>query len=213
MKRQIVIADDHPLVRRALSDSLGQALSDTNIIACASISDVLEAVEQIHADIDLVLLDLDMPGVGGLAGLTLLQSTHPLLPVAILSATVDADHVHRALSAGASGYLSKSMELTEMVSAITEILAGEIWTPSYLCKSPKSESEYLGDSLFRSLSQQQKRIVIMIVEGRMNKEIAGELGIAEQTVKTYISNIFRKLGVTRRTQLAVLASDYFNLKG
>jgi DNA-binding NarL/FixJ family response regulator len=203
---RIVIGDDHPLVQAALRNVLGTVLPNVEIVECHMLDEVIEAVSIDAGEIDLVLLDLNMPGTQGFAGLFLMLAHHPTVPVAIISAKQDAATIKRAITYGASGYVPKSLSLPAMAQAITKILAGEIWVPAHLAdhdSAPDADAELA--SRFASLSSQQLRILMMIVEGKLNKQIAGELDVAEQTVKVHVSTILRKLGVVSRTHAAVLA--------
>ena len=206
MKTRIVIGDDHPLVRAGLMTALSSVISDLEMIECHSFEEVVEALSASAGDVDLVLWDLGMPGIRGFAGLLMLVAQHPTVPVAIISARQDPVTIRRAVAYGASGYIPKSLNLAAMAAAISRILSGEIWIPPDIGgRGAIGDSDLELANRFARLSVQQMRILAMIVQGRLNKEIAGELGIAEQTVKGHVSTILRKLGVASRTQAAVLA--------
>ncbi|MFB9266299.1 response regulator transcription factor [Bradyrhizobium erythrophlei] len=206
MTTRIVIGDDHPLVQAALQSALSAVLPDLEIVPCQSLDEVLAAVPPRVDEIDLILLDLTMPGIQGFAALFILLAQFPTVPVAIISARQDAATIRRAIAYGASGYIPKSLGLPAMAEAITRILGGEIWMPPNIGGRGSVQSEDVElAARAASLSAQQLRILAMIVEGKLNKQIAGELGIAEQTVKGHVSTILRKLGVGSRTQAAVLA--------
>ncbi|WP_166301064.1 MULTISPECIES: response regulator transcription factor [unclassified Bradyrhizobium] len=206
MTTRIVIGDDHPLVQAALQSALSAVLPDLEIIPCQSLDEVLAAVPGRIEEIDLILLDLTMPGIQGFAALFVLLAQFPTVPVAIISARQDAATIRRAIAYGASGYIPKSLGLPAMADAITRILGGEIWMPPNIGGRGSIQSEDVElAARAASLSPQQLRILAMIVEGRLNKQIAAEIGIAEQTVKGHVSTILRKLGVGSRTQAAVLA--------
>lgn len=207
---KILVADDHPLIQEALGTVLARSFPDAQIFFCFSLKEVMAAVARSQADIDLVLLDLDMPDSQGFAGLFQMLSEHPTVPVAILSATQDSGTIERAIDFGASGYIPKSLPVPQMAEAIRAMLAGEIWIPRNLmgdsekdAGSGSSNAEWA--RRFASLSAQQIRVLILVRDGRLNKQIAGELGIAEQTVKMHVSTILRKLRVGSRTQAAVAA--------
>lgn len=204
MTTRIVIADDHPLVQAALRSALVSVLPDLELIACQSVDEVLEALSDGLNDVDLVLLDLNMPRTEGFVGLFLLHAHHPTLPVAIVSAKQDAETIRRAITFGASGYIPKSLSLPEMAEAIRCILEGEIWTPSRSRGATAPDPDAEMSARLALLSSQQLRILTKIIEGKLNKQIAGEMDIAEQTVKVHVSTILRKLGVVSRTQAAVL---------
>lgn len=205
MKMKILIGDDHPIVQAALGAALAQMIKGLQVLAAASLDEV-EARLMSHADsIDLVLLDLDMPGNVGFTGLFLLQSQFPTVPVAILSAEQDPVTVRRAIAFGASGYIPKALELATMTRAILEILEGGVWVPFPLDDLSAASGDDVAAKRFASLTPQQLRILTGVVQGKLNKQIAGELNIAEQTVKSHVSVILKKLGVTTRTQAAIAA--------
>ncbi|HYH23182.1 MAG TPA: response regulator transcription factor [Azospirillum sp.] len=201
----IVIGDDHPLVQAALRDALGKAMPEVAVVECLTLDAVMQAVAARPDDIDLVLLDLNMPGTHGFAGLFLMLAHHPTVPVAIISALEDSTTIQRALAYGASGYIPKSLSMGAMADAIRAILDGEVWAPRDALASGRASDDADLARRFASLSPQQIRILMMIVDGKLNKQIAGDLNIAEQTVKVHVSTILRKLGVVSRTQAAVVA--------
>jgi DNA-binding NarL/FixJ family response regulator len=201
----IIIGDDHPLVQAALRDALGRRFSGARIIDCYDLDAVLAATAENADDVDLVLLDLNMPGTHGFTGLFLMQTQHPTVPVAILSAIQDPTTIRRALSFGASGYIPKSLGMDAMAEAVGAILNGDVWSPDNLPAGGRTEQDAETARRFASLSAQQLRILTMIVEGRLNKQIAWELQVSEQTVKVHVSTILKKLGVVSRTQAAVAA--------
>jgi len=207
---RITIADDHPLFR----DAIRVALNDLDtpdgleVIEAASASEAMHLAE-VHPDLDLLLLDLHMPGMSGLSGLMDIRRDHPSLPVIILSASDDAKVVYDCLELGAMGYVPKKYDKAAITNAIREVLEGHIHQPSELAASvtPKDDSNVEDQSVAQAvgrLTAQQTRVLKAITKGRPNKIIAHELGIAEKTVKAHVTEIFKKLGVTNRTQ-AVLA--------
>jgi len=205
-RARIIIADDHPLVQMALGSTLRTAFPDHEIIECMGLDPMLEVVGRDPTAVDLVLLDLNMPGLHGLAGLFTMLGRFPTVPVAIVSALEEPSLIRRAVAFGASGYIPKSLGMPQMAAAVRAILAGEIWIPEKAEGTAEDESEEAEIARrFASLSPSQMRILFMIVEGKLNKQIASEMSIAEQTVKIHDSTIFRKLGVGTRTQAAVLA--------
>lgn len=206
MTTRIVIGDDHPLVQAALQSALSTVLTDLEIIACQSLDEALAALTGTAEEIDLILWDLTMPGVQGFAALFILLAQFPTVPVAIISARQDAATIRRAIAYGAAGYIPKSLGLPEMADAIKRILSGEIWMPPNTGGRGSIQSaDFELAARVASLSPQQLRILAMIVDGKLNKQIAAELDIAEQTVKGHVSTILRKLGVASRTKAAVLA--------
>jgi DNA-binding NarL/FixJ family response regulator len=173
--------------------------------AATTVDEILALLFTAAGEVDLVLLDLHMPGNSGFTGLFLLQTEFPTVPVAILSAEHDPRTIRRAISYGALGYIPKSLSLDEMGAAIISILGGEIWTPAGALEPSGADGDVDLARRFSSLTAQQLRILTRIVEGKLNKQIADDLKIAEQTVKVHVSTILRKLNVLTRTQAAILA--------
>ncbi|MFD1197855.1 response regulator [Brucella gallinifaecis] len=203
---QFIIADDHPLFRGALRQVLSNLPEETEIIEVGD----FDAVKQ-HAaerdDIDLLLLDLTMPGGTGLSGLVTLKALQPALPVIIVSATDDAATIRHAIELGASGFISKSASMEAIGEAIHAVLAGDIWTPSDidLDQAHDPETEAL-IARIRTLTPQQSRVLTMLAAGLLNKQIAYELNVSEATVKAHVSAVLQKLGVDSRTQAVILLS-------
>jgi DNA-binding NarL/FixJ family response regulator len=151
-----------------------------------------------------VLLDLNMPGSSGLSGLISLRAAQPSVPVVVISATDDGVTVRRALDLGASGYVSKSAGLDEIREAISTVLAGGVSTPKTLELSKETDPE-VTDLIKRiqSLTPQQRRVLGMLGEGLLNKQIAYELSVSEATIKAHVSAILQKLNVDSRTQAVI----------
>ncbi|HWV09985.1 response regulator transcription factor ErdR [Pseudomonas sp. GD03944] len=202
---EILIADDHPLFRSALQQALTLGLGpDVRLVEAASIAE-LEARLAEKADWDLVLLDLNMPGAYGFSGLVLLRGQYPQIPVVMISAQEDAAVVVRAREFGASGFIPKSSSLETIQQAVQGVLDGDAWWP-HLTQDATSVSEEAkaASAGLASLTPQQFRVLTMVCEGLLNKQIAYELSVSEATVKAHVTAIFRKLGVRTRTQAALL---------
>ncbi|MGK9065235.1 response regulator transcription factor ErdR [Stutzerimonas chloritidismutans] len=202
---EILIADDHPLFRSALQQALTLGLGDgVRLSEAASIAE-LEALLNRTADWDLVLLDLNMPGAYGFSGLVLLRGQYPQLPVVMISAQEEAAVVARSREFGASGFIPKSSSLETIQQAVRAVLDGDVWWPSqiedvgHVSPEAKAASEGLA-----SLTPQQFRVLTMVCDGLLNKQIAYELSVSEATIKAHVTAIFRKLGVRTRTQAALL---------
>jgi DNA-binding NarL/FixJ family response regulator len=202
---EILIADDHPLFRSALQQALTLGLGDgVRLSEAASIAE-LETLLTRASDWDLVLLDLNMPGAYGFSGLVLLRGQYPQLPVVMISAQEDAAVVARAREFGASGFIPKSSSLETIQEAVRVVLDGDVWWPSniqdvaHVSPEAKAASEGLA-----SLTPQQFRVLTMVCDGLLNKQIAYELSVSEATIKAHVTAIFRKLGVRTRTQAALL---------
>ena len=203
----LLIADDHPLFRAALRGAAVEAGAGTRVIEAGTLDDTLAALES-HPDIDLVLLDLHMPGNHGLAGLAALRAQYPAVAVVLVSANEDPQVVRRALDHGAAGYIPKSASLDEMREAVRSVLACEEWLPPALRGSVSRARSAPGDadlaSRLASLTPQQFRVLALVAEGLLNKQIADRLEVQERTVKAHLSAIFEKLGVRNRTQAGVI---------
>jgi DNA-binding NarL/FixJ family response regulator len=203
---RIIVADDHPLFREALQQALAPVMPGVSFSEAESFESLQTAVGE-HEDADLVLLDLEMPGAHGFSVLAWLRTHHPALPVVLVSATSDAGVMRRAVDLGASGFIPKSSTVETISEAIAAVLDGEIWLPEAalaLDEANLSESDELSRRV-ATLTPQQFRVLEMLAEGLLNKQIAAELQVSEATVKAHVTAIFRKLGVRSRTQAAVAA--------
>lgn len=203
---RIVITDDHPLFRGALRQAVRSLLPDAEIVEAGGLDELTATLGQDHR-VDLVLLDLTMPGVQGFSGLVFLRAQHPDIPVVIVSANEDPVVIRRALEFGASGFIPKSLESNQIGVAIEAVLAGDSWTPPDVDLGAAEDGEVA--VLMRrlaTLTPQQLRVLMMLSEGLLNKQIAYELGVSEATVKAHVSAVLQKLGVESRTQ-AVIASS------
>lgn len=206
----LLIADDHPLFRAALRGASVDAVAELEVREADSLDSVLAALEQ-EPDIDLVLLDLHMPGNHGLAGLAAIRAQHPAVAVVVVSANDDPRVVRRALDHGAAGYLPKSAGLDDLRDAIRTVLNCDQWLPATLraavqrAHPDRHDSELAGR--LASLSPQQFRVLTMVAEGLLNKQIADRLDIQERTVKAHLTAIFERLGVRNRTQAGVVLRE------
>lgn len=202
---EILIADDHPLFRSALRQAVTLGLGpDVRLVEVASIAE-LETHLSDKSDWDLVLLDLNMPGAYGFSGLVLLRGQYPQIPVVMVSAQEEAAVVVKSREFGASGFIPKSSTLEQIQDAVQKVLDGEVWWPPqafekvHVSAEAKAASEGLA-----SLTPQQFRVLTMVCEGLLNKQIAYELSVSEATIKAHVTAIFRKLCVRTRTQAALL---------
>ncbi len=202
----LIIADDHPLFRGALRQAIGPLLADATVIEAGSLEELADKLQR-GADADLILLDLTMPGVQGFSGLIFLRAQHPDVPVVIVSATEDPTVIRRAVEFGASGFIPKTLPIERIGEAIRAVLAGDVWVPAEIDLNAPEDRE-AADLVRRlaTLTPQQVRVLMMLSEGLLNKQIAYELGVSEATVKAHVSAILQKLGVESRTQ-AVIASS------
>lgn len=203
---RILIADDHPLVRGALRQAVTSAVENAAIEECGDLEQLGALLEK-ERSADLVLLDLNMPGVRGFSGLLYLRAQYPDIPVVIVSASEDADTIRKCMGMGASGFIPKSTGIADMRDAIQQVLDGGIWTPAGV--DIKDGADAQDADLVRrlaSLTPQQVRVLMMLSEGLLNKQIAYKLSVSEATVKAHVSAILQKLGVDSRTQAVIAAS-------
>lgn len=199
---RIIIADDHPLFRAALKSAVERAVPGAELLEFASLAEVEAALSRQVAD--LVLLDLKLSDSEGMAGLGLIRASFPTVPVAVVSASEEPATVRGALALGAAGFIPKSASLTDMVAAITAIMAGDSWAPDVGEADPEEDDIY---ARLASLTPSQMRILEGLKAGRLNKQIAFDLGVTEATIKAHLTSVFRKLGVHNRTQAVILAQS------
>ncbi len=206
----LLIADDHPLFRAALRNAAMGAVADVEVREADSLDGVLAALES-DRTIDLVLLDLHMPGNHGLAGLAAVRAQFPAVAVVLVSANEDPHVVRRALDHGAAGYIPKSASLEELRGAIRAVLACEQWLPEELrgavTRAPSSAADADLAARLASLTPQQFRVLVLVAEGLLNKQIADRLDVQERTVKAHLTSIFEKLGARNRTQASVILRE------
>ncbi len=201
---RILIADDHPLFRGALRQALESMFGGLAILEAGTIDEMSKTLAS-EDEVDLVLLDLNMPGVRGFSGLMYLRAQFPLVPVVVVSATEDPQTIRRCLEFGASGFVQKSLPIETIRQAIKTVLAGGVYAPPGIDLVAKDDQSALIGRL-ASLTPQQVRVLMMLSEGLLNKQIAYELSVSEATVKAHVSAILQKLGVESRTQAVIAAS-------
>lgn len=204
---ELLIADDHPLFREALRNLVARSFPQTAIHEADSLDHLYELVDA-HADADLLLLDLDMPGAQGFSALLHVQGLQPQLPVVIVSAHEDPALMQRALGLGAMGFIPKSVDARTLDIALHQVLEGNPWLPPQVREEQAAsmdEQDRMAAQAVRELTPQQFRVLQMLGAGQLNKQIAFELGISEATVKAHMTAIMRKLGVTNRTQAVLMA--------
>lgn len=203
---RIVIADDHPLFRSALRQALASAAPEAGIAEAGSFEEMTVALNE-GPETDLVLLDLSMPGVQGFSGLLYLRADHPSIPVVVVSGNDDAGVIRRCIEFGAAGFVPKTLGIAEMGAAIRSVLDGGAWTPPDIDLSEPVDKE-TAETVRRlaTLTPQQVRVLMMLSEGLLNKQIAYALSVSEATVKAHVSAILQKLDVDSRTQAVIVAS-------
>jgi DNA-binding NarL/FixJ family response regulator len=205
MTASFLVVDDHPLFREALQLAINSAYPNARIVEASSIAAAREHLSA-GAPFDLVLLDLAMPGIRGFEGLLELRTLSPKLPIVIVSAHEDPRIIHEAMTHGAAGYISKSVRKPELTQAIRDVMDGLVYLPKGY-EPPLGGAGSLRESelaaRLASLTPQQLRVLEMLRQGLLNKQIAHELDVGETTVKAHVSEILRKLNVASRTQAVI----------
>jgi DNA-binding NarL/FixJ family response regulator len=203
---RLVIADDHPLFRGALREAVSGRFEQVEFAEAGTFDEVSKLLEH-GGDVDLILLDLAMPGVRGFSGLMYLRTQYPSVPIVVVSAKDDPAVIRRCMEFGASGFIPKTLGVEPLCEAIARVLKGGIWTPPDI--DLKGGSDVRTAELMTrlaTLTPQQVRVLMMLSEGLLNKQIAYELGVSEATVKAHVSAILQKLGVESRTQAVIAAA-------
>ena len=200
---RVLIADDHPLIREGLRSVAAVAFDNCEVFEASSLDELIALVEQ-EGDFDLVLLDLQMPGANGFSGLEALRNRFPALPVAVVSAASDQHLMRECIVRGALGFIPKSLKRSAIVEALRLIISGGVFTSE---PAPEEADPALADLRERiaSLTPQQMRVLDLVAEGLLNKQVAHELGVEIRTVKAHVSAILTKLNISTRTQAAILA--------
>lgn len=201
---RFLVADDHPLFRGALKEALAGLEEPCEMLETGDFDGVKRLFD---GGVDLVLLDLSMPGVSGLSGLVTLRGMNPAVPVAVVSAYDDAETIRRALDLGASGFISKSAGMAEIRRAVRVIVEGGVYMPDHIELGTESDPE-IADLIRRiqMLTPQQARVLGMLADGLLNKQIAYALNVSEATVKAHVSAVLQKLEVDSRTQAVIRLS-------
>jgi len=194
---RILVCDDHALFREGLELVIGQ-LDET--VELFGVGDAESALARIDADddVDLVLLDLQLPGMDGFTALARLRREHPSVPVVLLSASEQPADVRVALDAGAAGFIPKSTRGSVLLGALQLVLAGGVYVPPFMLDAPAPSTRPLD-----GLSPRQLEVLRLLARGLTNKDIARVLGIAEGTVKTHVIHLYEALEVTNRTEAAM----------
>jgi len=205
---RLVIADDHPLFRGALREAVAGLIERAEIAEAGSFDEVAKLLNE-DSEFDLILLDLTMPGVRGFSGLMLLRAQYPSVPVMVVSANDDPAVIRGCMDFGASGFIPKTLGIEQMREAIARVLDGGVWTPSDVDLTAGADAETaVLIARLATLTPQQVRVLMMLSEGMLNKQIAYELSVSEATVKAHVSAILQKLGVDSRTQAVIAAAKF-----
>jgi DNA-binding NarL/FixJ family response regulator len=200
---KILIIDDHALFREGLSHVLHDLAEDMTVLEAANVERAIQYVAA-NPDLDLVLLDLNMPGQDGFTALEVFTGQYPALPVVILSASTQRSDIQRCLDLGALGYIPKDTTSTVMLNALQLVLSGGIYTPPNIMQGDETLTTTPAPT-HHDLTPRQLQVLSLLVQGCSNKEIARNMVVAEATVKMHITSIFKSLGVSNRTQAAMAA--------
>lgn len=204
----VLLADDHAVVRDGLRPFLAPLSDDLRVVEAGDFPTVLDIVGKGPAP-DLAIVDLKMPGIGAVDDLAVLRKLAPSMRVVVFSGWVNREDVVRAFEMGLAGYLPKSLTGTAITHALQLVMSGEVHFPSsVLMQADQAGSGLSAENPFRVLSPRELEIVTHLVGGAPNKEIANRLGLTEITVKAHLRSVFRKMQVTNRTQLVVMALDH-----
>ncbi|GAA0297821.1 response regulator [Psychrosphaera haliotis] len=209
----VLIADDHPLFRAALKQAVGHSFAQQLILEAEDVTQLKNLVES-NPQLELLFLDLHMPGNDGFTTLMMLQNHYPDLIVVMVSSDDDPEMIYQAIDFGAAGFIPKSADLNTIQQAIDVVLEGETWLPADLPPRVNKDEQTPQQKLAKQLSEltpQQYKVLSMIADGQLNKQIAYDLDIKETTVKKHVSAILLKLGVNNRT-LAGLAFQQLTFK-
>jgi DNA-binding NarL/FixJ family response regulator len=198
-----IVADDHPMVRDALALALRAAFPKAEVALAGTLDEASAAIAA-RPDVDLVILDLDMPGMQGLSGVSVLRAGYPSAPLVIVSATRNAAAMRQAVEMGAAGFIPKSAPMEEIIASVRAVMRGEIVLPPSAGDALSSTDADLATRAAR-MTPQQHRVFALMAEGKPNKIIAYDMQIGEATVKAHVTEILRKMGVHSRTQAIVLA--------
>jgi DNA-binding NarL/FixJ family response regulator len=206
MALKLLVIDDHPLILEGVAAAL-EGLGHGVRIVAARTADKGLAAAAANPDLDLVLLDVALPGVSGFALISKLRERFPMLPIVVLSALDDAASVSRAMNAGAMGFVPKSSATRVLIDVLKSVLEGNVSSATLSATKPASLAMASGvkDSQVSLLTLRQIEVLSRVCQGKANKQIATELGLSEKTVKAHVTAIFKVLGVANRTQAALAA--------
>lgn len=200
----LLVADDHPLFRAAVLHVLHDRLPQFRTLEAASAATLGSMLQQ-HPEVELVLLDLSMPGTRGFSALLHVRGEYPEVPVVVISSNDHPRVIRRAQQFGAAGFIPKSAPAESMGDAIASVLDGGSWFPPMAAERSEADAELA--ARLAQLTPQQFRVLLCLADGLLNKQIAATLGLAENTVKVHVTAILKKLGCYSRTQAAVLVKS------
>ncbi len=200
---RILIADDHDLLR----DTVTAFVEATGTMESVGVSDLKQAVSalDVNGPFDLVLLDYNMPGMHGIEGLKTVLAHGSKPRVALISGEASREVVHQAMTAGAAGFVPKTLPATSLVNAIRFMAAGEQFIPADLMQAADNEAE--PHPIVTLLTNRELQVLEGLSQGKANKEIARDLDLSEPTIKLHVKNLYRKIGAANRTQAALIARE------
>ncbi len=207
---KLVLADDHVLVLDALCAFLREIEPEIEVSRAKNFSEAVKLVAE-NSAVDLAILDVNMPGMNGLEGLSVMKRRFPDLPIVLLSGQSNPDQIRRSLSLGAAGFIPKELSGEAMIKALQLVLAGEIYVPAIALGGDSARSQNRHSmraedaNPLDSLTPRERQVLALICDGRTNKRIAREIGLKQATVGYHLGGIYRKLDVSSRTQAATLA--------
>lgn len=204
---KLLVVDDHALIREGLRQTLRRLADDVDILEAANRAAALESAA-LNPDLDLVLLDLNLPGEVGFSALEALRNQYPELPIVVLSGNDDREIVRGAIERGVLGFVPKSSSNEVMLSAIRLVLSGGVYLPPQILDMRPPASAEKGDRGAQlNLTQRELDVLALMLQGKSNKLISRELGLAEGTVKIHVTAVLKALRVTTRTQAVVAATQ------
>ncbi|HFD87021.1 MAG TPA: response regulator transcription factor [Gammaproteobacteria bacterium] len=207
---KFLVADDHGLIREGLKLQLQALEPDAEVFEAASFEEVNAQIAAID-EVDLLLLDLGMPGGDGMRSLSQLCNRYPEMPIVVVSGAEQREVIEKAIDLGAAGYIPKSMAMNVMMNAIRLVLSGGVYLPENLLRGTPSNDESpmaRAEEAPEPLTQRQVDVLCLMCEGLANKEIARELGISPHTVKIHVAAVLKALHVDNRTQATRKADRY-----
>lgn len=209
---RIVLADDHRLVVEAIQSLLSSLDPEIEVVQAANFSEAIKKLAEENV-VDLVVLDLNMPGMNGVEGIRIMGEKHPQLPVVILSGQASAEEVREVLQAGARGFIPKDLGGKGMLRALELVLSGEIFVPAMALEKGVEDvkagtgagGKFSPENPLSHLTPRERQVLSLLIEGQSNKAIADRLGLKPITAAFHVRGIFRKLNVANRTEAVITA--------
>ena len=201
---KILVVDDHPLVRDGLHQVLRGLEENVEVLEAGTCTQSFD-IAQTHPDLDLVLLDYNLPDMTGLDALSVFGTKHPELPILMLSGSVNLAIIRKVLLAGAAGFVTKSSRSDELLNAVQRVLDGEVYLPQELNAMPGQLAD-TSNAEIAALTKRQDLVLRQMLNGQTNREISQHLGISEETVKNHVTAVLRHFDVQNRTQAVVAAA-------